>query len=192
MADSLTTMELFALARAESVDDGGDPDRYWALVCALRDREPLEVWALLLPLATHEDLRLQLVVPDVLRGLGHEAQPLASQTLALFAQMLAAGPPADLVACIANACVDFHDGAVVTMLAAYAKHENAAVREGVLHALRRSSHPDAIAALLSLSRDPVDELREWATFALGSQLPLVDGPDVREALAARPSRADPR
>ncbi|MDP3234076.1 MAG: HEAT repeat domain-containing protein [Myxococcales bacterium] len=185
MTDSMPTVELFALVRSEALHDDGDPDRYWALVSALRDRDPHEVWALLFPLSTHEDVRLQQLVPDVLRGLGREAQPLAKETLELFAQMLAANPPADVVACIANACADFHHGSVVTMLTPYAGHERVEVREGVLHAVRRSSHPEAIAALLDLSLDPVDELREWATFALGSQRPLVDGPEVREALAAR-------
>lgn len=185
MTDSMPTAELFALVSSEALHDDGDPDVYWELVSALRDREPREVWELLLPLAKDDDVRLQQVVPDVLRGLGREAQPLAKETLELFAQMLAGNPSAEVVACIANACVDFHHGSVVTMLVPYAGHERAEVREGVLHAVRRSSHPDAIAALINLSCDPVDELREWATFALGSQRPLVDGPEVREALAAR-------
>lgn len=185
MPDSPSTSDLLARLRAEAVNDDGDPDVYWELVSALRDRDPHEVWAQLVPLAKHDDLRLQQVVPDVLRGLGREAQPLAKETLELFAQMLAANPPAEVVACIANACVDFHHGSVVTMLVPYAGHERAEVREGVLHAVRRSSHPEALAALINLSRDPEDELREWATFALGSQRPLVDGPEIREALAAR-------
>ncbi len=180
-----TTAELFARAQAEALHEEGDPDVYWELVSELHDRDPEEVWALVAPLATNEDLRLQQLVPDVLRSLGREAQPLATQTLALFARMVAADPPADVLACIANACVDFHDDAVVTMLAPHAGHSEEAVREAVLHAIRRSSRPEALAALISLSRDQVDELREWATFALGSQLPLIDGPELREALAAR-------
>lgn len=180
-----TTSELFATLEAEALNEAGDPDVYWELVSQLHDREPAEVWALVAPLATHEDLRLQQLVPDVLRSLGREAQPLAPQTLELFARMVAAAPPAAVLACVANACVDFHDAAVVTMLAPHAGHEDETVREAVLHAVRRSSHPDALAALINLSRDAVEELREWATFALGSQLPLVDGPEVREALAAR-------
>ncbi|MDP1828062.1 MAG: HEAT repeat domain-containing protein [Archangium sp.] len=181
----MSTAELFSRAQAEAVNEDGDPEAYWEVVNALHDAAPHEVWSLVAPLATHDDVRLQQLVPDVLRGLGREAQPLAAQTLELFAKMVAAGPPAELLACIANACVDFHDAAVVTMLAPHAGHSDDGVREGVLHALRRSSHPDALAALINLSRDGVEELREWATFALGSQLPLVDGPEVREALAAR-------
>jgi HEAT repeat protein len=181
----VNTAELFSRAREEAVNEDGDPDVYWELVSALHDGEPEEVWALIAPLPGHDDVRLQQLVPDVLRHLGREAQPLATRTLELFAQMLTASPPAELLACIANACVDFHDASVVTMLTPHAGHSDEAVREAVLHAIRRSSRPEAIAALINLSRDAVDELREWATFALGSQLPLVDGPEIREALAAR-------
>lgn len=180
-----TTAELFAQTRAEALNEESDPEAYWALVSALQDRDPTKVWALVAPLATEEDLRLQLLVPDVLRRLGHEAQPLALQTLELFAQMVAAGPAAELLACIGEACVEFHDVSVVKMLAPHAGHLDDAVREAVLHALRRSNHPEAIAALISLSRDAVEDLREWATFALGSQLPLVDNEEIRDALAAR-------
>ena len=184
MAD-LSTAELVARATAEATDEAGDPDAYWDLINALHDRDPKEVWALVEPLAAQDDVRLQQVVPDVLRLLGREAQPLAAETLALFAQMLSREPSAELLACIGNACADFHDPSVVTMLTPFAGHDDPAVREAVLHAVRRSGHPDAITALINLSRDTIDDLREWATFALGSQLPLVDGVDVREALAAR-------
>ena len=183
--EQLATAELFARAQEEAVHEDGDPDVYWELVAELHDRDPEEVWTLVAPLALHEDVRLAQLVPDVLRLLGREAQPLATRTLELFARMLMREPPAALLACIANACVDFHDPAVVTMLAPHAGHADEAVREAVLHAVRRSSHPEAIAALIALSRDAVDELREWATFALGSQLPLVDSAELRDALAAR-------
>lgn len=180
-----STQELVALARAEAVNEAGDPAVYWELVNELNDRDPAEVWAAISPLAEDPDVRLQQLVPDVLQGLGREAQPLAVQTLELFGRMLARDPSTELLAAIANACVDFHDPSVVTMLAPHAGHADVSVREAVLHAVRRSSHPEALAALISLSRDPEDELREWATFALGSQLPLVDAPGIREALAAR-------
>ena len=179
------TAALFSLARAEAVNEDGDPDVYWELISTLHDHDPAEVWALVAPLATSDDVRLQQLVPDVLHRLGHEAQPLAMETLALFGQMLGASPVPELMASIANACVDFHDPEVVRMLVPHAAHADAAVREGVLHAVRRSSKPEALDALITLSRDRLEDLREWATFALGSQLPLVDAPEIRTALAAR-------
>lgn len=181
----MTTSEFFARAQAEAVNDAGDPDAYWQLVSELHARDVGEVWKLVAPLATNADVRLQQLVPDILRKLGHEAQPLAAQTLELFVEMLEASPAPQLLASIANACVEFHDPLVVTLFAPHASHADESVRDGVLHAIRRSSRPEALEALMTLSRDPVDELREWATFALGSQLPIVDAPQVRAALAER-------
>ena len=189
--ETLSTAALVALARAEATHDEGDPDEYWDLVAELHDRDPLEVWALLAPLAGDADPRVQQLVPHVLRHLGHEAQPLAVQTLQVFAQMLAAAPHPDVLAAIGTACIDFYDAQVVTLLAPHAAHPSEDVREAVGEALRRYQQPEALAALMHLSRDPVAGIREWATYCLGSQLPLVDGADIREALAARLTDAHP-
>lgn len=180
-----STAELFARAREEATNEGGDPDVYWELVSQLHDREPAEVWALVSPLAESDEVGLQQLVPDVLRSLGREAQPLAVQTIELLAKMVSRNPAPEVLACIANACVDLHDDQVISLLAPFASHADDTVREAVLHAVRRSSRPEALQALITLSCDPVDELREWASFALGSQLPLVDGAEIRAALAAR-------
>lgn len=176
---------LLSQLRAEALDEAGAPEAYWALVEALWDRDPQEVWAALAPLEGAEDPRLQQLVPDVLSRLGHEGQPLFFETLEVFQRMVARGPRADVLAAIAQACARFHDPSIAPLLAPHARHPDRAVREAVLHALRRSAHPRALEALIHLSADEAPELREWATFALGSQEPLVDGADVRAALAAR-------
>jgi HEAT repeat protein len=49
--------------------------------------------------------------------------------------------------------------------------------------------PAAIEALLELSRDSDVDVRNWATFALGSQID-VDTPQIREALRNRLSDSD--
>jgi HEAT repeat protein len=180
-----TLDERFARLRAEAVDAGGAPDAYWALVESLWGEDPKEVWARLAPLADEADPRLQQLVPDVLSQLGFEAQPLFFETLEVFHRLVSRGPGPEVLAAVAEAAARFHDPSLVTLLAPHARHPDRAVREAVLHAIRRSAHPSALEALLHLSTDEDPGLREWATFALGSQEPLVDGPAVREALAAR-------
>lgn len=181
----MTTDALFTTARTQALDDAAASDDYWAAVEALWAAEPREVWALVEPLATSSDARLQQLCVDVLSRLGDEAQPLFFETLALFDRILAGQPTAEVLTAVGQAAARFHDPSVVTMLAPHAGHPDAVVREAVLHAIRRSSKPEALRALISLSRDPVPELREWATFALGSQLPLVDAPEIRATLAER-------
>ena len=44
--------------------------------------------------------------------------------------------------------------------------------------------PEAVAALVKLTADPDEEIRNWSTFGLGT-LVSFDTPEIREALKAR-------
>jgi hypothetical protein len=71
----------------------------------------------------------------------------------------------------------------------YADHPAAAVRLAVTRAIpggTDSAHGTELVAevLMRLTRDDVDEVRDWATFGLGSILPI-DTTEVRDALFAR-------
>lgn len=74
--------------------------------------------------------------------------------------------------------------AAIPALVARADHEAATVRYGVVLGLTGQTDAAAVAALVRLSADADDEVRNWATFALGTQLEL-DTPAVRAALHAR-------
>jgi HEAT repeat protein len=58
------------------------------------------------------------------------------------------------------------------------------VRLAVSNGLNGTERVDAIAALIELMDDPNDNVRDWATFALGTQC-SVDSPEIREALRKR-------
>ena len=45
--------------------------------------------------------------------------------------------------------------------------------------------PAAVESLILLSADPDEDIRNWATFGLGSQAEGVDTPELREALVRR-------
>ncbi|HEX2088008.1 MAG TPA: HEAT repeat domain-containing protein [Solirubrobacteraceae bacterium] len=89
---------------------------------------------------------------------------------------------ADLV----NALGLLGDRSLAAPVAAVSDHPDGEVRLAVAHALctLEDPSPAAVAALVTLSRDPVEEVRSWATFALGGE--HLDGVDaVRDALVAR-------
>ena len=60
------------------------------------------------------------------------------------------------------------------------------MRFGVVLGLTGHDCPDAIEAMVELSRDSEELVRNWATFALGTMIPA-DTPEIREALLARTS-----
>ena len=68
--------------------------------------------------------------------------------------------------------------------ARFTEHQDASVRHAVVLALTGDERQFAIDCLIRLSSDLDSEVRDWATFALGSQFD-VDTPQIREALAAR-------
>ncbi|WP_327678081.1 HEAT repeat domain-containing protein [Kitasatospora sp. NBC_00458] len=80
------------------------------------------------------------------------------------------------------------DRRAVPVLVALAGHADAGVRERVAVALpgAATGDPDGpgVRALVTLTRDPDPEVRNWATFALGFQSEA-DGPAIRAALWER-------
>ena len=80
----------------------------------------------------------------------------------------------------------FRDPGVATELAALAEHPDAEVRLVAAQALIEQPNPSpaVIAALTLLSRDAVDEVRSWATFALAAES-LGDAPEAIDALKER-------
>jgi hypothetical protein len=60
-----------------------------------------------------------------------------------------------------------------------------AVAQALPSVLGEASPDETVSALLALSGDLDDEVRDWACFALGTQLCEVDDPVIRDALAVR-------
>ena len=61
------------------------------------------------------------------------------------------------------------------------KHPDPGVRSAVTNGLHATERPDGIDTIIELMNDPDDNVRDWATFALGTQCDL-DSPFVRDAL----------
>jgi HEAT repeat protein len=188
--DRPSTEELFHRAVKEARSDTEDGDAYWAAIKPLQSREPTAVWALVAPLAHDANPDLRALVPDVLRYLGGQPQPLLDKTLALFREMLAVAQAPEVLSAIADAFVDLDDPSSVDLLRPYVEHSDASVRKSVVYGLLPFAHL-AIPELVRLSEDESDDVRNWATFGLGSQLgdretaDIVDTPEIREALVKR-------
>ncbi|RKH70182.1 hypothetical protein D7X96_12665 [Corallococcus interemptor] len=77
------------------------------------------------------------------------------------------------------------DPRAVPALLPLKEHPDAHVRFGVVMGLAQHRDAQALQALIHLSRDADETVREWATFTLGSQAREVDTPELREALMDR-------
>ena len=84
--------------------------------------------------------------------------------------------------------IDFGDHRFVQNIVSLASHKSSQVRFGAVYALMGCEHPLAIKTLINLSKDESREVRDWATFGLGSQIDT-NTPNIRRALRARLSEA---
>jgi HEAT repeat protein len=75
-------------------------------------------------------------------------------------------------------------------LLAFVDHPSADFRYAAVHGLMPHDTPVVVEALARLSRDADRDVRDWATFALGSQFES-DSPTLRSALRERLNDTDP-
>lgn len=118
------------------------------------------------------------------------------ETIALLGRMLRDETSPHVLRSIGHALGEIAQPASVDLMIPFARHSDAAVRRAVVAALLTHRAPAAVEALIELSRDVDDRVRDWAIFGLGQQIgpldpenrdaqPFVDTPALRDALAAR-------
>jgi len=196
----MTPEEQRAVDRAEreATSNVDDPDAYWAAVNALYEMGSREVFEHVRPWARSPDPRLRQLVPDVLRALRTEPfdpdrprpLPFHEETLALLGQMLLTESNVDVLGSIGAANCDLSDPRLAVLMLPFQSYPSADLRLAVVHAIMCGSGDAIRQAMIALSADPDDDVRNWATFGLGSVMTDVaeapiDGDDVREALFAR-------
>jgi HEAT repeat protein len=93
-----------------------------------------------------------------------------------------------ILAALCGALADESDVTMLGPLIQLSTHPNPEVRLAATMALHGYDEPEAVATLIRLSADEHDDVRDWATAALGS-LEGIGMPEVRRALHAR--LADP-
>lgn len=123
---------------------------------------------------------------DILGQLGIPERTFPEECVRLLLELLRRETEPVVLESAATALGFFHDPRAVPALVKLKAHPDAAVRFGVVQGLAGQEHPEAVAALIELSGDPDDNIRNWATFELGTQLET-DTPELREALLRRVS-----
>ncbi len=167
-----------------------DEDASWQAVVALQRLGSEEVLQRALASRRSPSARERERAVDVLGQLG---TPRPTEELRLrcsngLLEMLGTEQEPDVLHAIGVALGHLGDARAVLAMAPFATHLSAKVRFGVVQAL--SVHEAGVDTLIQLSADSDDDVRNWATFALGTQLEEVDTPALREALLARVAEAD--
>ncbi|WP_339135498.1 MAG: HEAT repeat domain-containing protein [Candidatus Electrothrix sp. GW3-4] len=133
-------------------------------------------------LTESEDPEDRAVGADILAQLGWEKRTFHEESVEILINLLS-DPDHQVIHYAAISLGHRNDVRAISPLVELALHEDALVRFGVTFGLSCHDDEQAITALIQLSRDADGDVRNWAMFALGSQTDM-DGPEIREALAA--------
>jgi HEAT repeat protein len=187
--EAIPTGELLArVAMAAERDPTHEAADRWALVCELHRRGESSVFRAAATWCASQHALLRCLGADVLGQLGFEARlPFASESQPILTSLLS-DPDTAVISCalVALGHLDVGDPQAICSLASHASED---VRYSVAFCLGKRDDDLSRQTLVALTSDPDVDVRNWATFGLGS-LSEFDSPAVREALASRLSDPD--
>lgn len=186
--------ETTLMGRAEACSPDDEADEYWAVVHELQQRGSRAVFDWAAAMLRHDRPERRRLACDVLAQLGYDdGHPFRERTVGLVEGLCADTDLADVSVLAAAISALGHGGQASSLpvVLGLAGHPDPNVRFAVASALpaligSEWVEPDhaGVTALLALCDDPVDDVRDWATFGIGAQL-KVDGPAIRRCLRAR-------
>ena len=130
------------------------------------------------------------VAAYLLGQLGTPVRTFPAESAAALDAMAEKETDPEVLAAIAHGFGHLGEEYGIDTLLELAAHPEARVREAVAISLAGRAQDAALEALIALSADDATDVRDWATFALGSLAPQ-DTPELRDALAARLQDPDP-
>ncbi len=162
-------------------------DDYWHIVHELRTRGSDVELALCKQLITSDNFIERMLATDILGSLGYQDN---SKYYEYAMQTLMKMLDDEHEHVIGSACFSLghrsepDDCRAIEKLIKLAEHPSTFVREGVVYGLMAKNNADAIDTLIKLCDDEYFDVRNWAIFAIGSQIET-DTPQIREVLTRK-------
>jgi HEAT repeat protein len=178
--DPRPTEELINLALTEE-----DEHAAWNAVTVLQFRATREVLEAAQNLCKSERAKERELGANILGQLGVPDRAFPDECLATALELLETDQEVQVLSAACIALGHLHDPRAIGPLVGLKNHPSEDVRYGVVHGLSGQRDDLAIATLIELSADEDSDVRDWATFELGTILDDVDTPQIREALFAR-------
>lgn len=181
--ENFSTTRLIELALNEK-----DEDLRWKYVVILHGRGNREVFDAAKNLCESEDFAEITLGADILGQLGiyvgYTNLPFKEQSLPILLELSKSEKDIDALQAITMALGRMNDKKATQRILELKNHAHEDIRFAVVHGLLTIDEIDAIKALIELSSDSDEDVRNWATFGLGSQIET-DTEEIRNALFAR-------
>lgn len=180
----LSDVDLLARAAAAlNVDPEPEDDDFWALVSVVRRRGSQTVFEQSSAWCLSSDSALRRLGANILGQLGgRNEKPFAAVSTPLLERLLTDAE--DSVVSCALVALGHLKAGDMTRICALASSDSNRVRRDVAWCLGTRDHELARQTLIALTRDIDPDVRDWATFGLGS-LSDADSPEIRQALVDR-------
>ncbi len=140
-----------------------DEDAAWEAVTALHYKGNREVLEAAMRLCASDNADERQLGVNILGQLGTPERTFPNECFEVLAAMLTKETDPNVLECIGVAFGHLKDPRAVELLVPLKRHLNSDVRFGVVLGLGHDC-PDAIEALVELSRDSEELVRNWATF----------------------------
>ncbi len=177
--DTRSTEEIIQLACNEE-----DEHNYWNYVYILHFRSGEEEFIAASKLCESQSVEERILGINILSQLGIPQRTFLQQSGDILLKLLSTEENSQVLASIGFAFGHLKDSRSISPLVKLKNHPDADVRMGVVSALSGQVSELAIQTLIDLSRDEDENIRNWATFNLGSQIET-DTQAIRDALFAR-------
>jgi HEAT repeat protein len=180
-----TTAELIAAVLATPDEDEHVWEPALSELQARPTRETFEAATALLASDLMPARELGVEILGALGGSGSDlARPFREETVVMLLDLLTRENEPRVLESLGYAFGHLDEPRGIAPLCALAAHPESRVRSAVVHGLLRHEDQRAASALIQLSADESSDVRNWATFGLGTQITL-DTPAIRDALVAR-------
>jgi HEAT repeat protein len=157
---------------------------FWDNVRELRSRPNVYVFERSAQLTRSNDIEEILTGVQILAQLGSPLRPFLKKTLNIYFQLIRSTKDPKVLSSIFFGIGHNNSNlsnAQIETLSKFKDSTNRQVKEGLVLALSGIDHPSAINALIQLSNDKASWVRNWATFAIGSQIER-DSDSIKSAL----------
>lgn len=161
-----------------------DEDIRWNAVQTLQWRGNNEVLERAVGLCSNSSPQKRCLGADILGQLGLPDRTFPTESSRKLRGLLKPDEDAAVLHSALVGLSHLSDQDAIPSIVPFSTHPDLKVRHAVVLALSGYENPMAIECLIHLSNDSDELVRDWATFALGTQIDL-DTPEVRNALMSR-------
>ncbi|PWU08227.1 MAG: hypothetical protein C5B50_30000 [Verrucomicrobia bacterium] len=185
-SDPRSTKELLHLTLQSEADRDGD--EYWHPLWTLQHRLP-QVLGEVRNLLESSDAKSREVGSDILGQNGVRHKVAAPECVGLLLGRLERETSEEVLCSIMMALGHLNDASAIGPLLKWQTHTSGNVRYALVSSLSGHEDARAIRALVELSADENRDVKNWATFGLGSLVDW-DSPELRDALFKRLTEED--